>query len=138
MRSARPDAVAATIDLLRCSSDACSSAFKSARHRADMSEATRRIDVQAGMGRSRPCPGKKSLQIMRTTGTASPSSAGIASRLNRWLDPWVMIFLNLPALVVIVLCYLWIGLNEVAAIAAVTLNKTAMVLVTMREGARAL
>ena len=23
---------------------------------------------------------------MRTTGTASPSSAGIASRLNRWLD----------------------------------------------------
>lgn len=36
------------------------------------------------------------------------------------------------------LCYLWIGLNEVAAITAVTLNKTAMVMVTLREGARAL
>lgn len=59
-------------------------------------------------------------------------------RLDRWLDPWVTIFLNLPALVVIVLCYLWIGLNETAAIAAVTINKTAMVLVTMREGARTL
>lgn len=63
---------------------------------------------------------------------------GRMPRLNRWCDPWVTIFLNLPALVVIVLCYLWIGLNEVAAIAAVTVNKTAMVLVTMREGARAL
>lgn len=59
-------------------------------------------------------------------------------RLNQWADPWVMILLNLPALVVIVLCYLWIGLNEVAAITAVTLNKTAMVLVTLREGTRAL
>jgi NitT/TauT family transport system permease protein len=58
--------------------------------------------------------------------------------LDRWADPWVVIFLNLPALVVIVLCYLWIGLNEVAAITAVTLNKTAMVLVTIREGARVL
>lgn len=63
---------------------------------------------------------------------------GRMPRLNRWLDAWVMIFLNLPALVVIVLCYLWIGLNETAAIAAVTINKTAMVLVTLREGARTL
>jgi NitT/TauT family transport system permease protein len=57
--------------------------------------------------------------------------------LDRWADPWVTVFLNLPALVLIVLCYLWIGLNEVAAITAVTLNKTAMVLVTMRQGVRA-
>ena len=57
--------------------------------------------------------------------------------LDRWVDPWVTVFLNLPALVLIVLCYLWIGLNETAAITAVTLNKTAMVLVTMRQGVRA-
>lgn len=63
---------------------------------------------------------------------------GRMPRLDRWLGPWVTIFLNLPALVVIVLCYLWIGLNETAAIAAVTINKTAMVLVTLREGARTL
>ncbi|MDI6838330.1 ABC transporter permease [Ciceribacter thiooxidans] len=54
--------------------------------------------------------------------------------LNRWADPWVTIFMNLPALVLIVLCYLWIGLNETAAIVAVTLNKTAMVMVTIRQG----
>lgn len=58
--------------------------------------------------------------------------------LDRWLDPWVVFFLNLPALVVIVLCYLWIGLNETAAIVAVALNKTAMVIVIMREGVRSL
>ena len=61
---------------------------------------------------------------------------GRMPRLDRWLDPWIVIFLNIPALVIIVLCYLWIGLNEIAAITAVTLNKAAMVLVTMREGSR--
>ena len=50
----------------------------------------------------------------------------------------MIFFLNLPALVVIVLCYLWIGLNEVAAIVAVSINKTAMVTVMIREGVRAM
>lgn len=63
---------------------------------------------------------------------------GSSPRANRWADPWVTVMLNLPALVIIVLCYLWIGLNEVAAIVAVALNKTAMVTVTIREGVRAL
>ncbi|MCI5111394.1 MAG: ABC transporter permease [Marivita sp.] len=63
---------------------------------------------------------------------------GRSEKLNMWLDPWVTVFLNLPALVIIVLCYLWIGLNEVAAIIAVALNKTAMVTVTIREGVRTL
>ena len=59
-------------------------------------------------------------------------------KVDRWLDPWLVIFLNLPALVLIVLCYLWIGLNETAAIAAVTLNKIPNVATVIREGARAL
>lgn len=58
--------------------------------------------------------------------------------VDRWLDPWLVVFLNLPALVVIVLCFLWIGLNEVAAIAAVAINKIPMVTALVREGARAL
>ncbi|SFU19675.1 NitT/TauT family transport system permease protein [Sedimentitalea nanhaiensis] len=59
-------------------------------------------------------------------------------RVDRWLDPWLVIFLNLPALVLIVLCYLWIGLTETAAILAVTLNKIPNVATVVREGARAL
>lgn len=63
---------------------------------------------------------------------------GLMPKVNAWLDPWLVVFLNLPALVLIVLCYLWIGLNETAAIAAVTLNKIPNVAIVIREGARAL
>jgi NitT/TauT family transport system permease protein len=63
---------------------------------------------------------------------------GRFSAIDRWLDPWLVVFLNLPALVLIVLCYLWIGLNETAAILAVTLNKIPNVTTVIREGARAL
>ncbi len=63
---------------------------------------------------------------------------GRQRRVDQWLDLWVVVFLNIPALVTIVLCYLWIGLTEVAAITAVALNKIPMVTVILREGARAL
>ena len=63
---------------------------------------------------------------------------GANARVNRWLATWVVLLQNIPALVVIVLYYLWIGLNEVAAITAVALNKTAMVAVSLREGMHAL
>ncbi len=53
-------------------------------------------------------------------------------------DPWVVVLLNLPALVIIVLAYIWAGLTEAAAIGAVALNKLPNTIVTMREGARAL
>ncbi|MEM7044663.1 MAG: ABC transporter permease subunit, partial [Pseudomonadota bacterium] len=42
------------------------------------------------------------------------------------------------ALVTIVLCYIWIGLVETAVVVAVALNKIPNVVVTIREGARAL
>lgn len=57
---------------------------------------------------------------------------------DTWFDSWLIVLLNLPALVVIILCYMWIGLTEIAAIAAVAINKIPMVTVMIREGARAL
>jgi NitT/TauT family transport system permease protein len=59
----------------------------------------------------------------------------IADRLG---DPWLVVLLNLPALVIIVLAYVWAGLTETAAIIAVALNKLPIATVTVREGARAL
>jgi NitT/TauT family transport system permease protein len=50
----------------------------------------------------------------------------------------LLLLLNLPALVIIVLAYIWIGLNEIAAIGAVALNKIPNAIVTLREGARSL
>ena len=76
--------------------------------------------------------------LAMTFGTALGLAMGRSDRVNRWLDPWLVIFLNLPALVLIVLCYLWIGLTEAAAIIAVTLNKVPNVATVVREGARAL
>lgn len=61
------------------------------------------------------------------------------SRLaDRVLDPWLILFLNIPALVIIILAYIWFGLNEAAAIGAVAVNKIPNVVVTLREGSRAL
>jgi NitT/TauT family transport system permease protein len=63
---------------------------------------------------------------------------GRSARANAWLDPWVVIALNLPVLVVIVLAYIWVGLNDTAAVLAVIVAKAPTVVVTVREGARAL
>ena len=54
------------------------------------------------------------------------------------LQPWLILLLNAPALIVIVLAYVWIGLTEAAAIMAVAINKIPNVVVTVREGARAM
>src|SRR5262249_28607150 len=59
----------------------------------------------------------------------------LAARLG---DPWWIVLRNLPALVISVLAYVWAGLTETAAIAAVALNKLPIATVTVREGARSL
>ncbi|KJS45155.1 MAG: ABC transporter permease [Rhodospirillaceae bacterium BRH_c57] len=58
--------------------------------------------------------------------------------IDRVFDGWLIFFLNLPALVTIILAYVWLGLGEVAAIAAVAINKIPNVAATLREGARTL
>jgi NitT/TauT family transport system permease protein len=63
---------------------------------------------------------------------------GRNEKLNAFFDNWLVIFLNVPALVTIILCYVWFGLSESAAILAVVLNKVPNVIVTLREGTRAL
>lgn len=57
---------------------------------------------------------------------------------NAVLDPLLVLFLNLPALVTIILLYVWFGLVEAAAVLAVVINKVPNVAVTVREGARSL
>ena len=76
--------------------------------------------------------------LAMSVGIALGYVMGTNREVDRWLDPWLVVFLNLPALVLIVLCYLWIGLNEMAAIIAVTLNKIPNVVTIVREGARSL
>ena len=71
-------------------------------------------------------------------GSAIGIVMGRSRRFDAALDGVVILFLNIPALVTIILCYVWFGLTEVAAIAAVVINKVPTVIVTVREGARAI
>lgn len=57
-------------------------------------------------------------------------------KADRFFDPWVVLFLNLPAIVIITLCLIWGGFNQGSIIAAVALNKMPNTAVTMREGTR--
>ena len=79
-----------------------------------------------------------SFALAMVIGIAIGVAMGRRPRLDRFFDGWLVLFLNVPALVTIVLCYIWFGLIETAAIAAVALNKIPNVIVTLREGARAL
>lgn len=63
---------------------------------------------------------------------------GRSRLVNAVLDPLLVLFLNLPALVIIILLYVWFGLVEAAAVLAVVINKVPNVAVTLREGARSL
>ena len=63
---------------------------------------------------------------------------GRSPMMDDMFGGWLVIALNMPALVTIVLCYVWFGLNESAAILAVTINKAPLVAAITREGARAI
>jgi len=63
---------------------------------------------------------------------------GHSRRADLALDGLLTVFLNIPALVVIILCFIWFGLNEVAVILAVVLNKAPTMTVIFREGVRAI
>lgn len=58
--------------------------------------------------------------------------------VDRTLDGLLVVTLNLPALVVILLSFIWLGLNELAAILAVVINKTPTMAVIFREGVRSI
>ncbi len=79
-----------------------------------------------------------SFPIAMLIGSAIGIALGRIKSADRFFDSWLIFFLNLPALVIIILCYVWLGLTETAAIMAVAINKIPNVAVTVREGARSL
>ncbi len=71
-------------------------------------------------------------------GTAIGIAVGSYKRADQFFDSWLVLFLNLPALVIIALSYVWLGTTELTAIMAVAINKIPNVAVQLREGARSL
>lgn len=78
-----------------------------------------------------------SFAIAMAIGTAFGILMGRYQSLDTALDGVLVLGLNIPALVTIILCYVWFGLVEAAAVTAVAVNKIPTVIVTVREGARA-
>ena len=76
--------------------------------------------------------------VAMVIGTAIGIVMGRSRTLDALFDSWLVLLLNLPALVIIVLAYVWFGLTEAAAVGAVAVNKIPNTAVTLREGARAL
>lgn len=71
-------------------------------------------------------------------GAAIGLAIGVNKTADKFFDSWLILLLNLPALVIIALCYVWMGTTEATAVTAVAINKIPNVAVQMREGARSL
>ena len=68
------------------------------------------------------------------------TAIGIAFGRVRWLDQlfsgWLVVGLNLPAIVIAIVLYIWLGLTDLALILAVAINKLPLVISIVREGVR--
>lgn len=63
---------------------------------------------------------------------------GLFPKIDSLLDIFLIIGLNLPALVTIIICYIWFGLSDFSAILAVIINKVPIIIVNIREGVKAI
>jgi ABC-type nitrate/sulfonate/bicarbonate transport system permease component len=78
-----------------------------------------------------------SFVLAMCVGAALGMLMGSSRSADAGLDGLLVLGLNIPALVTIILCYIWFGLTDLAAVLAVAINKIPTVVVTVREGARA-
>lgn len=74
--------------------------------------------------------------IAMSIGTAIGILFGRSRTADRLFSSWVIVGLNLPAVVIAIVLYIWLGLTEVALILAVIINKVPLVITTIREGVR--
>ncbi|MDC9822292.1 ABC transporter permease subunit [Devosia sp. ZB163] len=74
--------------------------------------------------------------VAMTLGTAIGIALGRSRTADRLFSTWIVVGLNVPAIVVAIVLYIWLGLTEFALILAVVLNKLPLVIATIREGVR--
>ncbi|MDB5539208.1 MAG: transporter permease, partial [Devosia sp.] len=74
--------------------------------------------------------------VAMALGTVIGIALGRSRVLDRLFSTWVIVGLNVPAIVVAIVLYIWLGLTEFALILAVVLNKLPLVVTNIREGVR--
>jgi len=75
--------------------------------------------------------------VAMIVGTLLGFLLGRTTWADRLFGPWVVVGLNVPAIVVGIICYISLGLSDLALILAVVINKVPLVSTMMREGVRA-
>ncbi|WP_121627441.1 ABC transporter permease [Poseidonibacter antarcticus] len=63
---------------------------------------------------------------------------GLYKRVDDMFDFLLIIGLNTPALVTIIICYIWFGLSDFSALLAVVINKVPIIVINVREGTKAI
>ena len=76
--------------------------------------------------------------VAMALGTAIGIGLGRSRIADRLFSTWVVIGLNVPAIVIAIVLYISLGLTEFALVLAVVLNKLPLVITTIREGVRSL
>lgn len=74
--------------------------------------------------------------VSMVAGTVIGIVIGRMPMVDQLFSGWLVVGLNLPAIVVAIVLYIWLGLTEFALVLAVVLNKAPLVIVTVREGVR--
>lgn len=74
--------------------------------------------------------------VAMALGTIIGVGMGRSRIFDRLFSAWVVVGLNVPAIVIAIVLYIWLGLTEFALILAVVLNKLPLVIATIREGVR--
>ena len=69
-------------------------------------------------------------------GTAGGLLLGRIRLLDRMFLNFIVVGMNLPAIVIAILCFIWLGLTDTALILAVMLNKMPLVISNIRQGVR--
>ena len=69
-------------------------------------------------------------------GIAIGMAMGFSPRAERVLNVWVMVALTVPGLCYAIVAFLWIGLNEVAAVVAVAVTAFPSITLTIWEGVK--
>jgi NitT/TauT family transport system permease protein len=71
-------------------------------------------------------------------GTGIGLLLGRVRQADQLFGSWVLIALNMPAVIVGILLYIWLGLTDLALVLAVVVSKVPLVAVTVRQGVRSL
>lgn len=79
-----------------------------------------------------------SFTITMVLGVLIGVMVGISRVMDRLLEAWVATGLAVPRILPLVVCYLLIGLNDVAAVVALVIIMVPQVIVQMREGIRSI